>query len=44
MAIKAGFIHVPYIPSQTAAKEVVQASMALEDIVKGLKAGILALL
>ena len=34
----------PYIPSQAAAKGVVPASMALEDIVKGLQAGILAFL
>ena len=33
--IKSGFIHVPYIPSQAAAK-VNQPSMSINDIIKGL--------
>lgn len=39
MPVKAGFIHVPYIPSQVADKPNVP-SMELEDIVKGLSAAI----
>lgn len=39
MATKAGFIHVPYIPSQAADKPNMP-SMPLEDIVKGLHAAI----
>ena len=43
MPAKAGFVHVPYIPAQVAAKGTQSASMALADIVKGLTAGIGAL-
>lgn len=39
MATKAGFIHVPYIPSQAADKPNMP-SMPLEDMVKGLTAAI----
>lgn len=36
-AVKAGFIHVPFLPSQAAARPERPASMALADIVAGLK-------
>ncbi len=39
---KAGFIHVPYIPEQTAGKENMP-SMEISDIIKALTAAILAL-
>ena len=42
-ATKAGFIHVPYIPQQTANKENVP-SMPLEDIVCALKAAVAAVI
>jgi pyroglutamyl-peptidase len=35
--IKAGFIHVPFLPEQAAARPDVPPSMALEDIVAGIK-------
>lgn len=43
LATKAGFIHVPYIPSQAAEKQEMPSSMALSDIIKGLKTAISAL-
>lgn len=43
LPIKAGFIHVPYIPVQAAGKPESPASMALADIVRGLVAGIMCL-
>lgn len=39
---KSGFIHIPYLPSQTVDKPAT-ASMALEDIIKGLSAAIEAM-
>ena len=39
LPIKAGFIHVPYIPEQTVNKKD-KASLALEEIVRGLEAAI----
>ncbi len=36
MALKAGFIHIPYLPEQ-AARHPGTASMALEEVVRGLK-------
>lgn len=39
LPIKAGFIHVPYIPEQTVEKKD-KPSLPLQDIVKGLKASI----
>lgn len=41
--LKAGFIHIPYLPSQ-AVKHPNAPSMALDDIVKGLTAAIRAIL
>lgn len=41
--ILAGFIHVPYIPRQTAELEKPQPSMPLEQITKGLAAALLVL-
>ena len=41
-SIKAGFIHVPYIPEQTADKPGVP-SMPLDDIVRALEAAIAAI-
>lgn len=40
LPIRAGFIHVPYIPAQAALKKETVASMALSDIVCGLTAAI----
>lgn len=40
---RAGFIHVPFIPGQVAAKGGGQPSMALSDIVRGLEAAIAAI-
>ena len=42
LPIKAGFIHVPYIPEQTLDKKD-KPSLPLQDIVKGLKASIEAI-
>lgn len=42
LPIKAGFIHVPYIPEQTVEKKD-KPSLPLQDIVKGLKASIEAI-
>ena len=42
LPIKAGFIHVPYIPEQTEEKKD-KPSLSLQDIVKGLKASIEAI-
>lgn len=42
LPIKAGFIHVPYIPEQTLEKKD-KPSLPLQDIVKGLKASIEAI-
>ena len=39
LPIKAGFIHVPYIPEQTVNKKD-KASLALEEIVRGLEAAL----
>ncbi|MEW7851135.1 pyroglutamyl-peptidase I [Massilia aurea] len=36
-AIKAGFIHVPFLPEQAALREDAPPSMALEDIIAGIK-------
>jgi pyroglutamyl-peptidase len=35
--IKAGFIHVPFLPEQAAARPDAPPSMALEDIIAGVK-------
>ena len=35
--MKAGFIHVPFLPEQAAARPDAPPSMALEDIVAGIK-------
>jgi pyroglutamyl-peptidase len=40
--MKGGFIHIPYLPSQTIAKPTVP-SMSLKDIIKGLTVGIEAI-
>jgi pyroglutamyl-peptidase I len=42
LPIKAGFIHVPYIPEQTVEKKD-KPSLALSEIVRGLKASIEAI-
>ncbi len=36
-AVKAGFIHVPYLPEQAEAREDAPPSMALEEIVAGIR-------
>jgi pyroglutamyl-peptidase len=36
-ALKAGFIHVPFLPEQAAERPERPASMALKDIVDGLR-------
>lgn len=36
LPVKAGFIHVPFLPAQAAQKQEIPASMALADIVRGL--------
>lgn len=40
LPIKAGFIHVPYLPEQVAKKETSYASMSLNDIIKALEVSI----
>lgn len=40
LPVKAGFIHVPFLPAQAAQKQEIPASMALADIVRGLIAAI----
>ncbi|HWO01429.1 MAG TPA: pyroglutamyl-peptidase I [Blastocatellia bacterium] len=40
LAIKAGFIHVPYIHEQTIPKQVDQPSMSLDSIVEGVRLAI----
>jgi pyroglutamyl-peptidase len=37
LTIKAGFIHVPFLPEQAAARPDAPPSMALEDIIAGIK-------
>lgn len=41
--IKAGFIHVPFIPAQAASKTPSQPSLGLDDIVRGLKGALRAI-
>ena len=39
-AIKAGFIHVPFLPEQAAQRPDAPASMALDDIIAGIRAAV----
>ena len=43
-AIKAGFMHVPYAPEQTAAMTSPQPSMSIQDIARGVEAALRALI
>jgi pyroglutamyl-peptidase len=42
LPVRAGFVHVPYLPEQAASKDIESASMELETLVRGLRAGIRA--
>ena len=41
--IRGGFVHVPFIPAQVVDRPFPQASLSLQDIVRGLSAGIQAI-